>query len=272
MSKPDKDLSKNFLADDDHQNSTAMTYHTTKTSSGKTKKIVIIAVIIAVVLALALGLGLGLGLKSNSSGGADLIFSRPMNAYDTYEYNKNTLSCVDALDFVTRNTTYCENSSALVSFHVVGISSSKDLFPNDPNPFEVYSLYVHLKNLTVSNSSDSVILGGADIQANPQSPSQKRILFLRDRKLAANASNSTSNGSQPLPPPQVYDDFPMIKAQIFENGTIYQVFKPKNITEKEKSLLVEALKEFSPQLAKKLYHPSRKDNSFVAVSNSSNQS
>ena len=267
------DLSKNFLAEQknpsenepipEHEEVEEISEFEPKIQNPKKKKIIIWAIILAIILTLALGLGLGLGLNrdSGSSGRPDLIAIRGFESYDRFEYTKTTQSCVDALDFVYKSTKYCENSTATVSFQVINVTSSKSLFPSESNEFTIYGLYVHLKNLTVTNSTNSLTIGGADFPSDQNSSKSdgKRILFLKDRRmfLASNDikynSSSTNNSS--------LDDFPLVKVDLFDNGTIWKIFKPTNISEKEKVVLVECIKEFSPQLAKKLYDPSRKTDS-----------
>lgn len=280
------ELDKNFLAEQEnpsengpiteHEEVEEISESEPKSQNQKKKKIIIWAIVIAIICTLALGLGLGFGLNSDSgnSGRSDLIAIRGFESYDRFEYTKTTQSCVDALDFVYKSTKYCENSTATVSFQVINVTSSKSLFPSESNEFTIYGLYVHLKNLTVANSTNSLTIGGADFPTDQNSSKNdgKQILFLKDNRmfLANNDlkynSSSTNNSS--------LDDFPLVKVDLFDNGTIWKIFKPTNISEKEKVVLVECIKEFSPQLAKKLYDPSRKtDSQMVSLEpNLSNQS
>lgn len=279
------ELDKNFLAEQEnpsendpipeHEEVEEISETDPNHQNQKKKKIIIWAIIIGIIIALVLGLGLGLGLKSDSgnSGRPDLIVMRGFESYDRFEYTKTTQSCVDALDFVYKSTKYCENSTATVSFQVINVTSSKSLFPSDSNEFIIYGLYVHLKNLTVTNATNSLTIGGADFPSdrNSSKSNGKQILFLKDRRMfLANNDfkyNSSSTNYSSL------DDFPLVKVDLFDNGTIWKIFKPTNISEKEKLVLVESIKEFSPQLAKKLYDPSRKADTLVSLeSNYSNQS
>ena len=274
MSQPNKDLTQNFIIKKadvpsaQNQEPEEFPVLQDKGQTSKKKKIIIFSVIFSIILILALGLGLGLGLRSSDSGGSnrpDLITTRGFQAYDTFEYTKLTQSCVDSLDFVYKNTKYCENSTAVVAFHVVNVTSSKDLFPSESNEFTVYGVYAHLKNLTVSNASNSISIGGADFTNDTNTTQkEKRILFLRNKRLLQTSDETDNNTTAN------YDEFPVFKVDLFDNGTIWRIFKPLNITEKEKSSLIEVIKEFSPQLAKKLYNP-RTQSISLSNSGSSNE-
>ena len=292
MSEIDRDLNKNFLSEQENppenghdpeqeEIEEASESEPTDENQNKKKKLIFWGVIFTIILILALGLGLGLGLKnaSGSSGSsADLIAQRGFESYDRFDYTKTTQSCVDALDFVYKSTKYCENSTATVSFHVINVTSSKNLFPSESAEFKIYGVYAHLKNLTVTNATNTLTIGGADfpLDRNSSKKDGRRILFLRDRRmvLASNDSNTTNSSIGNLSNVSV-NDFPLVRVELFDNGTIWKIFKPTNITDKEQTVLVECVKEFSPQLAKKLYDPSRKTGSqIVSVDGnySSNQS
>ncbi len=168
------------------------------------------------------------------------VFYRSFKENQKHNYIKKLTSCS-----LTKNTNKdqeeCNFIEANMAFYISNVTDSKDFFKDteqidnfkEPEQkskfdFKMITTLLYFSNLTFANSTDSFTFYGPNFDEIVQ---KGQII---------NSTDYEHNG-------------PVFKAVLFDNGTIYQIYKPKLIKNISWEYIVESIKEFSPDLETFLY-------------------
>jgi len=236
-------------------------------NKAKIKKISIISIII-IIVTLIIVLPIVLTLKNDDNppnSNPSLLFERSFKIGDTFHYFKTGAVCATPSTTVDDPVPFCQGIKSNFSFHVTNVQNSKAVIPQETMNYKIVSVILHLKELVYENGTDSIPVGGATFTIVNTTNVTRRFLSDRDNSTSNVTNNATINNSN------LSNTLPIIKAELFDNGTIYRVFKPKNISDQEWSHMKDLLSEFSPVLAKRVYI-NNDQNSIILDDSTSNSS
>lgn len=218
-------------------------------SQPKGKRIyLIICTIISVVLIAGTTLLLGYLYGGWFQTKQDLIVEVKRNEKMVTRYleTKNVTYYYD-IDNLEEAKRYVNNT--ITTDFIVGINSKKRMRYFGEIDYLYESLLLIL-NITSTNKTDSNYLGGIDIY--DETKSIEELIEMNMLKLIN--SNNLSNEQLSKSKENITNEIPFCKFYFYENGTLGEIYIPKNLNAFYQSVLEDLIKKITPKLSKSLYN------------------
>lgn len=256
----------------------------------KNKRIfVAIIVFILCLIAVLLGIIIPFSLKTNSH----LVYERNFGFYDSYTYTKKGSLCVKIKTSRSSDSINCRESNSIHSFNVMNISdyltkSPFDLIEDfdkndekrnlkykedDYSPVELkvklITFMLHLRKMTINNGTDIITLVDNTIEELKETKDYNQNFEFNNKNDNYNLDNSYLEDDSKT---ELLNDkystsinqVTVIVFSMFQNGTIYNIFKPDDMDDQIFYHMLELIEDYSPNLAKDTYKSQNQNNKKVS--------
>ena len=216
----------------------------------KKNKIIIISLIVLSFLVLAsiiLMIGhfwFGWFMKKN-----ELVVEqkRETNSVVRYLENKNAYNYYDIEGLSQEQK--MQNISIFTDF-IIAINKIKKINKFFSESDYLYEAFLLIINVTEANETESIYLGGLDIYDNSKSLQE---LIQQNNDLIFNYYSEHEQNFTLKNKTEYNESIPICKYYFYKNGTIVDIYFPKNTNEFYKSEIVDLIKKVTPKLSKSLY-------------------
>ena len=178
---------------------------------------------------------------------------------ELYEININQNNKTNNNDTERLNETQIIQKKTLLTDFIIAINKKININENSfigENKY-LYETYLLIINLTDSNETDSLFLGGINVY-NESVKFEQLIKINNDYFSDILISKESNNENSEIINSTSYKNkevnIPFSKYSFFENGTLDKIYLPKYINEFYKSAIIDLIEKVTPKLSKSIYN------------------
>ena len=181
----------------------------------------------------------------------ELILERKTqeNFVSRYLETKNATNCYN---YTGTNDTQTVQNNTIITDFIVGLNKKTKIY--DLNELDyLYENFLLIINITQFNETDSLYLGGINIY--DETKTIQDLIKLNNNLFPNNTydiNNETNKDNNNLIN-ETQNNIPFCKFYFYENGTLENIYFPKNINEFYKSAIEDLIEKVTPKLSKSLY-------------------